>query len=111
MGGRRLWVRVIDGAAAAVVRAGSQIAFGGHFNDVCSGNTGGGNPFHCTTPIVRHHLLSVRPNGTLLGWAPDVNSTLGVFAMRSTATRVWAGGDFDSVGPTVRRHLARFPYS
>ena len=111
MGGRRLWVRVTDGAAAAVVRAGSQIAFGGHFNDVCSGNTGGGNPFHCTTPIVRHHLLSVRPNGALLGWAPDVNSTLGVFAMRSTATRVWAGGDFTSVGAPQRQHLTRFPYS
>jgi hypothetical protein len=111
LGGRRLWVRVTDGAAAAVVRAGSQVAFGGHFENVCKGNAGGGNPFHCSTPIARHHLLAVRPNGALQAWGPDVNSVLGVFAMRATSTRVWAGGDFDSVGPTTRRHLARFPYS
>jgi hypothetical protein len=108
--GARRWFRVVDGAAAATVVAGKQVVFGGHFNNVCQGNTGGGSPFTCTTPISRRHLLSTTPGGALASWAPDVNSTLGVFAVRATKTRVWVGGDFTSVGPFTRRHLTRFTY-
>jgi hypothetical protein len=108
--GARRWFRVLDGAAASTIVAGKQVVFGGHFNNVCSGNTGGGSPFQCTTPIARQHLLATTPGGALTAWAPNVNSRLGVFTVRATRTRVWAGGDFTSVGPFSRRHVTRFSY-
>jgi len=110
LGGARIWFRVTDGAGAAVTVAGGQVVFGGHFNNVCKSNLGGGNPFHCTTNIVREHLFATLPNGALLAWNPKVNSTLGVFAARSGSSNVWVGGDFTSVGTGTRNHLTRFAY-
>jgi hypothetical protein len=108
--GARIWVRITDGAAAAVTVAGGQVVFGGHFNNVCKNNLGGGTPFSCTTNIVREHLLATLPSGALLTWNPKVNSTLGVFAVRAGSSNVWAGGDFTSVGTATRNHLTRFAY-
>lgn len=108
--GARIWVRLTDGAGAAVAVAGGQVVFGGHFNNVCRSNLGGGTPFTCTTNIVREHLFATLPNGALLSWNPKVNSTLGVFAVRAGPSNVWAGGDFTSVGTGTRNHLTRFAY-
>jgi hypothetical protein len=112
LAGKRIWLHLTDGSSAAITVARNQVVFGGHFNNVCSGNTGGGSPFACTTNIPRRHLLAVRPaDGKLLAWAPQVNSTLGVFAARTGTSRVWVGGDFTSVGPATRNHLTSFIYS
>lgn len=110
LGGTRIWYRVTDGTVAAVTVAGGQVVFGGHFNNVCKNNLGGGSPFHCTTNIVREHLFATLPAGGLLTWNPHVNSTLGVFALRAGPSNVWAGGDFTSVGTGTRNHLTRFAY-
>jgi hypothetical protein len=110
LAGNRIWLRVTDGAAAAVGVAGGQIVFGGHFNNVCKSNLGGGSPFACTTNIIREHLFATLPNGALLSWNPKVNSTLGVFAVRAGPSNVWVGGDFTSVGTGTRNHLTRFAY-
>ena len=112
LAGKRVWLHLTDGSSAAITVAKNQVVYGGHFNNICSGNTGGGNPFTCTTNIPRRHLLAVRPSdGKLLAWAPQVNSQLGVFAARTGTSRVWVGGDFTSIGPATRNHLASFLYS
>jgi hypothetical protein len=112
LGGKRIWLHLTDGSSATIAVAKGQVVFGGHFNNVCSGNTGSGSPFQCTTNIPRAHLLAVRPaDGKLMAWAPQVNSPLGVFAARAGVSRVWVGGDFTSIGPDSRQHLASFIYS
>ena len=112
LAGKRIWLHLTDGSSATIAVAKGQVVYGGHFNNVCSGNTGGGNPFMCTTNIPRAHLLAVRPSdGKLLAWAPQVNSPLGVFAARAGVSRLWVGGDFTSIGPDNRLRLASFNYS
>jgi hypothetical protein len=112
LAGKRIWLHLTDGSSAAIAVAKNQVVYGGHFNNVCSGNTGGGNPFTCTKNIPRAHLLAVRPSdGKLLAWAPQVNSPLGVFAARAGTSLIWVGGDFTSIGAPKRPHLAAFTYS
>ncbi|HEU0194294.1 MAG TPA: hypothetical protein VFQ71_08850, partial [Gaiellales bacterium] len=112
LAGKRVWLHTTDGSSAAISVAKKVVVYGGHFNNVCAGNTGGGNPFKCTAPIKRRHLLAVRPgDGKLTAWAPDVNSNLGVFAARAGTSLLWVGGDFTHVGGVNRHHLAAFNYS
>ena len=76
----------------------SRLIAGGHFGNFCVSGT-------CA---VRHHIAAVNPaNGSLDGtWAPNVNSTLGVFALADTTIGLALGGDFTSVGGFAQAHLA-----
>jgi Domain of unknown function (DUF5122) beta-propeller len=104
--GHRVWQVHTDGGFAAIVVTAHQVIAGGHFNTWCKGTTP-----HCGTPVVRHHLLAVNSAGSVTGWAPDVNSVLGVFALRAASGKVWAGGDFTKINGATRNHLARFTYN
>jgi hypothetical protein len=103
--GHRNWQVHSDGGFAAIVVTAHQVIAGGHFNNVCRSSPGCGNP------LVRHHLIAVNSAGSVTGWTPDVNSVLGVFALRAANGKLWAGGDFTKINGAVRNHLARFTYN
>jgi hypothetical protein len=104
-------LHVTDGDVQALAVDGDTVYAGGHFGAVCSGGTGGGTPFTCSTPIDRRKLFAVSVStGSLLGWSPDLDSSLGVWALRvnPTAHHLWAGGDFTTVNTRSLQHLAVF---
>jgi hypothetical protein len=92
------WRDTTDGNVQAMTLSDGELIAGGHFGNFCVGGT-------CT---VRHHIAAVNPaNGSLDGtWAPNVNSTLGVFALADTTIGLALGGDFTSVGGFAQAHLA-----
>jgi hypothetical protein len=103
-----------DGGVQAVAVSGDSVYAGGHFGSYCVGNTGGGSPFVCTTPLKRSKLMEVSLSaGTVTSWAPELNSAHGVLAADVDASgALWAGGDFTQVdGDGSQAHLAVFPAS
>jgi len=92
------WRDTTDGNIQAMTMSDGELILGGHFANFCVGGT-------CT---VRHHIAAVNPaNGHLdTSWAPNVNSTLGVFALADTGIGLALGGDFTSVGGFAQAHLA-----
>jgi hypothetical protein len=97
-GGTASWRDTTDGNIQAMTMSDGELILGGHFANFCVGGT-------CT---VRHHIAAVNPaNGHLdTSWAPNVNSTLGVFALADTTIGLALGGDFTSVGGFAQAHLA-----
>jgi hypothetical protein len=96
--GTPTWHDTTDGNVQAMTLSDGELIAGGHFGNFCVGGT-------CA---VRHHIAAVTPaNGSLDGtWAPNVNSTLGVFALADTTIGLALGGDFTSVGGFAQAHLA-----
>jgi hypothetical protein len=92
------WRDTTDGNVQAMTISDGELIAGGHFGNFCVSGT-------CA---VRHHIAAVNPaNGSLDGtWAPNVNSTLGVFALADTTAGLALGGDFTSVGGFAHAHLA-----
>ncbi len=105
-GGRR-WQRFADGDVQTVSVAGSAILAGGHFLNACNGG-GGSSPWVCTVPIQRDRFFAVDSDGTLQPWNPGGNSLYGVWALRSDATHIVAGGDFTIVDGTHQARYAEF---
>jgi hypothetical protein len=96
--GSPTWHDTTDGNVQALTLSDGELIAGGHFGSFCVGGT-------C---VVRHHIAAVNPaDGSLDGtWAPNVNSTLGVFALADTTIGLALGGDFTSVGGFAQAHLA-----
>ncbi len=92
------WRDTTDGNIQAMTMSDGELILGGHFVNVCVGGT-------CT---VRHHIAAVDPASGALdtGWAPNVNSDLGVFAEADTSIGLAIGGDFTAVGGVAQAHLA-----
>jgi hypothetical protein len=88
------------------------VIVGGHFNNWCQGGAGSGNPVTCVTPIARRHLLATSLTGGVQPWKPNVNSNLGVFALRINValSTLWAGGDFTVIDGNARNHVAKYSY-
>jgi PKD repeat protein len=106
--GAQLWRFQTDGGVQAVYLLGGVLYVGGHFDNVCTGDTDGPtNGFHCpagTVGATRHKLVAIVPDpGSSLGyrvdpWNPGANSPLGVFAFSSVGDSLQIGGQFTSIG-------------
>jgi outer membrane protein assembly factor BamB len=105
--GSRRWQRFADGDVQTVSVAGSDVLAGGHFLNACNGG-GGGSPWVCTVPIQRERFFATDADGTLQPWNPGGNSRYGVWALRSDATHIVAGGDFTVVNGTHQARYAEF---
>ncbi|HEX5557509.1 MAG TPA: PQQ-binding-like beta-propeller repeat protein [Gaiellales bacterium] len=96
------WTQQFDGNVQALAASDGEVVAGGHYDNVCALNT------NCVNPIVRHHIAAFDPsNGHLdTGWAPAVNSNLGVFALADTSIGLAVGGDFTKIAGVSQAHLA-----
>jgi hypothetical protein len=96
------WQQQFDGNVQDIAISDGEVVAGGHFDNLCTIGT------NCQNPIVRHHIAALDPaDGSLdTGWAPDVNSTLGVFALDDTSNGLAVGGDFTKIGGVSQTHLA-----
>jgi hypothetical protein len=92
-----------DGNAQAVALAGEEVVAGGHFGNFCVGG-------NCNDPVRRSKALSMTLSGALTDFAPQFNSTFGVWALAyDPATgRLFAGGDFTQSKNINVSHLAMF---
>jgi PKD repeat protein len=107
-GGTQLWKFQTDGGVQAVFLLNGVLYVGGHFDNVCTGDTDGPtNGFHCPAGSVgatRHKLVAVVTDSTTpLGfrvdpWNPGANSPLGVFTFSSDGASLQVGGEFTSIG-------------
>ena len=108
--GAALWQRWADGDVQSVAYSNGTVFAGGHFANACRTSTGGGTPWVCAQPIARARLMKVSAaTGGLGTWNPIADSKWGVFAIRTTPTRVLVGGDFTHVSGIHRWHYAQFP--
>lgn len=112
--GNRIWQRQTDGGVQSIALVGSTLFGGGHFDNVCVGNTttgtGGGGGFPCAVQdVTRHKLVALNASdGATLGWNPGANSNLGVFALATSGGRLFAGGDFTVIGGRNQQRFAVF---
>jgi outer membrane protein assembly factor BamB len=102
------WHRFADGDVQTVSVAGSTILAGGHFLNVCSTNAGGGSPWVCTVPLQRERFFATNASGAVQSWNPGGNSLYGVWALRSDASHIVAGGDFTVVDGSHQARYAEF---
>ncbi|HEY2789744.1 MAG TPA: hypothetical protein VGI72_09810 [Gaiellales bacterium] len=102
------WHRFADGDVQTVSVAGSEILAGGHFLNVCSTNAGGGTPWVCTVPMQRDRFFATDASGAVQSWDPGGNSLYGVWALRSDAGHIVAGGDFTIVDGSHQARYAEF---
>lgn len=103
-GGAKLWEITVDGNVQQVGLIGSEVVAGGHFDRVCDPGT------NCANPITRHKVLAASAATGALDttWHPSINSTLGVFAVATSSSKVWLGGDFTKAGGLAQAHFAQF---
>jgi beta-propeller uncharacterized protein DUF5122 len=109
--GVRGWVTQTDGGVQAIALLDGSLYVGGHFDNVCVGDTAGATTgFHCpTTSATRHKLLAVDPSsGALEPWNPGANSPLGVFSLIGSGSQLYVGGDFTRVHSRAQEGYARF---
>ncbi len=112
--GNRIWQRQTDGGVQSVALLGSTIFAGGHFDQLCEGNTtsgtGTGGGFGCAAnEATRHKLVAFdAATGVSDAWNPGANSNLGVFALAVSGGRLFAGGDFTRIGGQKQQRLSVF---
>jgi hypothetical protein len=108
-GGLR-WSRFADGDVQAVALAGGEVLAGGHFLNACgdAGTPGGGSPWVCTVPVRRDRFFATDESGAIQPWNPGANSLYGVWALRTDAGHVDAGGDFTLVDGAHQARFAEF---
>ncbi len=112
--GNKIWQRQTDGGVQGIALIGDTLFAGGHFDNLCQGNTtvgsGGGGGFPCdANEATRHKLLAVdAATGLAQSWNPGANSNLGVFALATSAGKLFAGGDFTKIGGKNQQRFATF---
>lgn len=90
-----VWEVRTDGNLQAVSFLGPVVYGGGHF-DAVDGER-------------RRKIMAVRAEtGTLLAWNPDMNSSVGVRSLVSYGSKLYAGGEFTTVGGRSREGFAQF---
>lgn len=94
--GARRWTWHSNGNMQSVRVVGSTVYCGGHFSG--TGSFGG----QTRSKIAAVDAIS----GSILPWAPVVNSALGVWSMGSDAAHLYLGGDFTKVGGVAQQHFA-----
>lgn len=96
--GALLWTHHANGDMQSVRIIGSTAYCGGHYSG--SGSFDG---------FDRNKLAAVDlATGSVLAFAPKVNSALGLWSMGADATHLYVGGDFTKIGPVVQGHFAQF---
>jgi len=111
-GGRKIWAVQMDGGVQTLVRSHGTLLAGGHFRNVCVGNIGGPQiGFDCEQVLApRAHLLAMTPqHGRLKPWNPRANSGLGVYALASSGSTVYAGGVFTKINDAAQQGFVGFP--
>ncbi len=99
--GRRLWLRMADGDFQTVSVSRGTVFAGGHFDNICKSNSGGGTPWKCSNGIARPKILSVTAlHGTLTKWDPQARGgPVGVWVIHAGSRKIEAGGYFTKWGP------------
>ncbi len=96
--GATVWSHHTTGNVVAVAFLGPMSYCGGHFSGSAS-----------IDDLSRYKLAEVvTATGDITSFKPRVNSALGVFALASSATALFAGGDFTKVGGVAQPHLGMF---
>jgi len=101
--GAKVWTLQTDGGIQAATLIGSQVYFGGHFDNVCTA-TGSpppiGSGFKCPLAVTtRHKLVAVdAATGAVDPWNPGADSPLGVYAFGTGGGSLQVGGDFTKLG-------------
>ncbi len=112
--GNRIWQRQTDGGVQGVTLIGGTLFAGGHFDNLCQGNTtvgsGSGGGFPCdVNEAKRHKLVALdATTGLAQSWNPGANSNLGVFALATSGGKLFAGGDFTKIGGKTQQRFAVF---
>jgi hypothetical protein len=100
------WQGGTNGNVQAIAVLDGEVYIGGHYTNYC-GPQGGQHT--CTTAIARQKLLAVdESTGALTSWNPHANSTLGVFALAGSGTRLAVGGDFTKIAGVDQQGYAVF---
>ncbi len=102
--GGQQWIVQTDGGVQAIATRNGVVYVGGHFDNVCKGDsTGATSGFNCpTVKATRHKLLAVNASTAALDpWAPNPNSTLGVWSLEAPGS-LKVGGDFTQIGANPR---------
>jgi hypothetical protein len=100
------WRGGTDGNAQAITIMNGIVYVGGHFTSYCGATVGAEV---CPNPTERDKLVAVNATtGAVTGWAPELDSTLGVYALATGAGAVAAGGDFTHVGTTAQQGFTAF---
>ncbi len=96
--GATVWSHHTTGNVVAVAFLGPMSYCGGHFSGSAS-----------IDGLSRYKLAEVdTATGGITSFKPRVNSALGVFALASSPTALFAGGDFTKVGGTAQPHVGMF---
>ncbi len=96
--GANRWTYHTTGNVVAVAFLGPKAYCAGHFTGSASFGTAS-----------RKKIAEVTTStGQVTGFAPSVNSALGIFALAGTPAALFAGGDFTKVGSTTQPHLGLF---
>jgi hypothetical protein len=109
--GKRVWSVQTDGGVQAVAYVDGKILAGGHFRNVCVGNSPGPpSGFQCPQILAsRSHLLAVgHGTGALKKWNPGTNGGLGVLALAAANDAFFAGGVFTQISSVDQQGFARF---
>jgi hypothetical protein len=104
------WKLQTDGGVQAVYALDGLVYVGGHYDNVCVGDTDGATSgFNCPVGQIsetRHKIMAVVPDPTApsgLGyrvdeWNPGANSNLGVFSFGNAGSKLQVGGSFTRIG-------------
>lgn len=109
--GARLWVVQTDGGVQGIALLAGVLYIGGHFSNVCVGNTAGATTgFTCqSNKAVRHKILAVdASNGDLDPWNGGADSSFGVFALDTAGGRLRVGGEFTVLGGRAQQGYGSF---
>lgn len=97
--GTTQWSKITNGNAQAAAIIGTTAYCGGHFSGTASFDG-----------LTRYKAAAVNlGTGQTLGFAPRINSALGVWEMAATGTDLYLGGDFTKISGKAQPHFAAYP--
>ncbi|MDX6307010.1 MAG: hypothetical protein QOI06_56 [Nocardioidaceae bacterium] len=95
----------VDGDVHGLVVTNGTVYAGGHFNFLKPCDSSG----VCTPGAKRRKAIAISAlTGQVLDWAPNFNSSLGIFNMNVADGNLYAFGDFTTVNGKSHPHIARF---